>query len=97
MTKEGFIDIELWKDETAYDAISYYVKKYLEKHPTQIVVVSVGVSYTGCNFEDSNEIVYTHGNGDIEFLFDWWLEEPYLRIYGIAPLSEMKVSGGIYE
>lgn len=33
---------------------------------------------------------------DIEYLYDWWEGEKYIKLFGIQSVDELDISGGIY-
>ena len=90
------IEIELKNDQTGYDAIGKYVHRYWKHHIVDDVIVSLGTSYDGKVYKDRNEIASPLGFNDIEFLYDWWEGEKFIRLFGIISLDEISVRGGIY-
>ena len=83
------IEIKLRKKQTGYDAVEEYIRRYWEHHPVDTVVVSLAVSYDGKDYSFRPDV--------IEFLNDWWEGEQFIRLYGIQSVSEIKITGGIYE
>jgi len=33
---------------------------------------------------------------DIEFLYDWWESEKFIKLFGIKTVDELDISGGLY-
>lgn len=90
------IEIELKNGQTGYDAIGEYIHRYWKHHMTDDVVVSLGTSYDGKVYEHRNEIASPYSFNDIEFLYDWWEGEKFIRLFGIISLDGINVRGGIY-
>lgn len=90
------IEIELKNGQTGYSAIEEYIHRYWKHHMTDDVIVSLGTSYDGKVYEYRNEIASPLGFNDIEFLYDWWEGEKFIRLFGIISLDEISVRGGIY-
>lgn len=90
------IDIVLKKGQSGYDAVDEYVKRYWDHNILDTVIVSIGTSYDGVNYELRNEVASPMNRDDIEYLFDWWEGERFIKIYGIKRIREINISGGIY-
>lgn len=90
------IEIELKNGQTGYNVIGEYIRRYWEHHMTDDVIVSLGTSYDGKVYEHRNEIASPLNFNDIEFLYDWWEGEKFIRLFGIISLNEIDIHGGIY-
>lgn len=92
------IEIKLENGQTGYDAIGEYIHRYW-KHYNMVdtVVVSIGISYDGNTYEHRNEVACPYSGEDIEFLYDWWEGEKFIRLFGIISLDGINISGGIYN
>lgn len=90
------VDIVLGKGQSGYDAVGEYIIRYWNHNIIDTVIVSIGTSYDGVSYELQNEIAYPM-NGDIEYLYDWWEGERFIKIYGIKGIGEIEVLGGIYS
>ena len=90
--------IELKDGQTGYDAVEDYVYRYMERNGYMDVIVSIAISYNGRDYDLCNEIACP---GDycatIEFLSDWWEGQKFIKLLGIQAVSELKITGGIYE
>lgn len=84
--------------QNAYDVIGKYILRYWEKHGIEDVVVSVATSHDGISYCRQNEIASPINCGDdIEYLNDWWEGEKHIKLYGIINVSDLDISGGVYE
>ena len=90
------IEIKLNDGQSGYDAIGEYIRRYWKHHIYTTVIVSIGRSYNGYTYEVINEIASPVGFDDVEFLYDWWEGEKYIRLFGIKAIDAFNVSGGIY-
>ena len=90
------IEIKLEDGQSGYNAIGEYIRKYWKHHMTDTVVVSLGLSHDGRIYEHRNEVASPYNWDDIEFLYDWWEGEKFLRLFGIISLDGINVRGGIY-
>lgn len=90
------IDIKLNNAKTGYDLVEEYIRKYWKHNIMQTVVVSIGVSNDGRAYRVFKEVACPN-DGDIEFLYDWWEGEDYIKIFGIKSIDELDISGGLYE
>lgn len=90
------IDIKLKNGQTGYDVVEEYIHRYWQHNITETVVVSIGVSYDGKTYRLCKEVVCPD-DGDVEFLYDWWEGEDYIKIFGIKSVDELDISGGLYE
>lgn len=61
-------------------------------------MVSIAVSYNGRAYDLYNAIaIPSDGCDDVEFIYDWWEGEKFIKLYAIEAVSELKLCGGIYE
>lgn len=90
------INIELRDKQSGYDVVGDYIRRYWEHNIWDDVVVSLGTSFDGKIYDLLKEVAYPTDN-DIEFLSDWWEGEKYIKLFGIKTISELDISGGIYE
>lgn len=90
------IDIKLNNAKTGYDLVEEYIRKYWKHNIMQTVVVSIGVSNDGRTYRVCKEVACPD-DGDVEFLYDWWEGEDYIKIFGIKSIDEIDISGGLYE
>lgn len=91
------IDIKLKDGQSGYDAVGEYIRRYWNHNTTSTVIVSMGISYDGNTFELRKEIASPLNFDDIEFLYDWWEGEKFIKLFGIKLVRELDISGGIYE
>lgn len=91
------IDIKLKDGQSGYDAVGEYIRRYWEHNIVDTVIVSIGTSYDGNTFELRKEVASPPNFDDIEFLYDWWEGEKFIKLFGIKTISELDISGGIYE
>ena len=90
------IDIYLENGQSGYDAIAEYVIKYWHHNITSTVIVSMGTSYDGNNYDLCKEVACPAGFNDVEFLYDWWEGQKYIKLFGIKTIDELDISGGLY-
>lgn len=90
------IDIKLNNVKTGYDLVEEYIRRYWEHNIIETVVVSIGVSNDGRTYRVCKEVACPD-DGDVEFLYDWWEGEDYIKIFGIKSIDELDISGGLYE
>ncbi len=91
------VDIKLKDGQSGYDAIGEYIRRYWIHNITDTVIVSIGTSYDGNTFELRKEVASPINFDDIEFLYDWWEGEKFIKLFGIKTVSELDISGGIYD
>ena len=60
------------------------------------VIVSIGLSYDDNTYEMCKEVASPMNFDDVEFLYDWWEGQKYIKLFGIKTIEEIDVSGGIY-
>lgn len=92
----AMVDIILNKGQSGYDVVGEYIIRYWNHNITDTVIVSIGTSYDGISYELRNEIACPMNFDDIEYLYDWWEGERFIKIYGIKGVGEIEVFGGIY-
>ena len=90
------IDIKLKDNQTGYDAVGEYILRYWEHNIQDTVVISMGISYDGDSYDLHKEIATPYGTNDVEFLYDWWEGEQFIKLFGIMSVSELDITGGIY-
>lgn len=90
------VEIKLKDRQSGYDAVGEYIRRYWEHNITDTVIVSLATSYDGKKFETRNEVASPYNYDDIEFLYDWWEGEKFIKLFGIKTLSEIEIDGGIY-
>ena len=90
------IYIELKDKQNGYDVISEYIRRYWEHNISDTVIVSLATSYDGDKFELRKEVASPYNYNDIEFLYDWWEGEKYIKLFGIKTIQELDIEGGIY-
>ena len=91
------VNIELRPGESGYEKIANYIRRYWNHNIFTDVVVSIGTSFDGVNYLFLKEIASPRNADDVEFLYDWWEGEKYIKLFGIKSLEEVDVCGGIYE
>lgn len=90
------IDIKLNAEQSGYDVIGEYIRRYWDHHSVDTVICSIGTSYDGMIYYFRNEVASPIGFDDIEFLYDWWEGEEYIKLLGIRSIDMINVSDGIY-
>ena len=92
------IIIELKDGQTGYDVVAEYVRRYWTNHYRTNVVVSMAASYDGTIYHNCNDVADLDSSSldDVEFSYDWWEGEKFIRIDGICAVDELEISGGIY-
>lgn len=91
------IEIKLKEGQSGYDAIGEYIQRYWKRNGiTDTVIVSIGTSYDGNTFDLHKEIASPINFDDIEFLYDWWEGEKFIRLFGIRAVGDLDIAGGIY-
>lgn len=91
------VDIKLQKGQNGYDAVGKYIRRYWEHNIWEDVIVSIGISYDGKTYDLCKEVASPYNFDDIEYLSDWWEGQEYIKIFGIKAISELDISGGLYE
>lgn len=90
------IDIRLNDGQSGYDVIGEYIRRYWERNIYTTVIVSIGTSYDGNTYNLLKEVASPINFDDIEYLYDWWEGEKYIKLFGIKSIDELDISGGIY-
>lgn len=90
------IDIKLKDGQTGYDAVGEYIHRYWNHNITEDVVVSIGISDDGETYELRKEVASPMSFSGIEFLYDWWEGEKFIKLFGIKSVEELDIYGGIY-
>ena len=90
------IDIILNDGQSGYDAIGEYIRRYWEHNEYATVAVSIGISYDGNVYTLLKEIASPIHFDDIEYLYDWWEGEKYIKLFGIQSIDRLDIRGGIY-
>ena len=91
------VDIVLKDGQSGYDAVGEYIHRYWEHNITDDVVVSIGTSYDGNTYDLRKEVASPIRCSDIEFLYDWWEGERYIKLFGIKTIGELDIAGGVYN
>ena len=91
------IDIELKNGQTGYDAVAEYILRYWDRNVVEDVIISIGTSYDGNAYCLRKEVASPLDAYDVEYLNDWWEGERYIKLFGIKTVSEVDISGGLYE
>ena len=91
------IKIQLKDEQDGYDAVGEYIRRYWCHNIRTDVVVSLRISHDGKTYETCKEVAAPYNFDDIEYLNDWWEGEKFIKILGIKAISELDISGGLYE
>ena len=91
------VEIKLKDRQSGYDAVGEYIRRYWKRHISDTVIVDLATSYDGKKYERRAEIASPYNFDDIEFLYDWWEGERFIRLFGIISLDGIHISGGIYN
>lgn len=83
------IDIKLSVGLSGYDVIAEFIKQFWERNGNCVdtVIFSIGTSYDGHSYAIHNEIASPVNGDDVEFLYDWWEGEQYLRLGEIRSID----------
>jgi len=90
------ISIELKNGQSGYDAVGEYIRRFWEHNTTDTVIISIGTSYDGNTYDLRKEVASPMNFDDIEFLYDWWEGERFIKLFGIKGVNELDISGGLY-
>lgn len=90
------VEIKLKNGQNGYDEVGEYIRRYWMHNTTETVIVSIGISNDGNIYNLINEVASPNGFDDIEFLYDWWEGEKFIRVYGIKGISRFAITDGIY-
>lgn len=97
MKYNSAIDIILKDGEEGYLIIADFVRRYWSITNTDSpVIVSFEVSYDGIKYESLREVAFLTGYNEVEFFYDWWEGQKYIKMLGIKSIDNVEVSGGIY-
>lgn len=91
------ISIELKDGQTGYDVVGEYIRRYWHNNMYDTVIVSMETSYDGKTYDIRKEIASPYNFDDIEFLYDWWEGEKFIKLFGIKAVDEIDIAGGLYE
>ena len=92
------ICIKLQKGQKGYDVVGEYIRRYWNNNIYETVVVSLGISYDGKTYDLLNEVASPYWDNDyVEYLYDWWEGQEFIKIFGIQAISELDIEGGLYE
>lgn len=92
------MNIKLKDNETGYDVVGEYIRRFWKYNGLEdTVIFQIGSSYNGIKYEIRNEIASPCNYNDIEFLYDWWEGEQYIKLIGICYLSEVEPYSGLYN
>lgn len=90
------VDIELKNKQSGYDAVGEYIQRYWDHNIADTVLVSIGISCDGELYELHKEIAFPCNLNDVEFLYDWWEGQKFIKLFGIKTINEVDIFGGIY-
>lgn len=90
------IEIKLKNGQSGYDAVGEYIQRYWKRNTADTVIVSIGTSYDGNIYDLRKEVASPCGFDGIEFLYDWWEGERYIKLFGIRAVKDIDIAGGIY-
>ena len=90
------VEIKLENNQSGYDVIGEYLRRYWNRNFYDTVIVSLATSYNGQKYSLLKEIASPYNYDDIEFLNDWWEGEKYIKLFGIKSIQDVDVNGGIY-
>lgn len=95
--EKDYIDVTIEEGKTAYEAVWKYICRFWDREAYDDVIVRLGISYDNIEWDVFNEFVSFNAD-DFECFFenDWWEGERFIRLYGIVPLYDIEVSGGLY-
>ena len=100
--KDDFdILITLSDGQNGYDIIADYIRRYWKHHAEcdETAIINLETSYDGRKFYPVHDVAspISYLDDDIEFGYDWWEGEKYIRIKGIKSIGELNIEGGIYS
>ena len=91
------VEIVLTESHSGYEAVAEYIRRYWKHNVCDdAVICSIATSHDGKNFEMRNEVATPYEFDGVEFLYDWWEGEKYIKLFGIKGMSEIDIEGGIY-
>lgn len=91
------IDIKLENGQSGYDEVGKYIRRYWSHNTTGTVIVSIGTSFDGNTYDLLKEVASPINFDGIEFLYDWWEGEKFIKLFGIITVDDLDISGGIYK
>lgn len=89
-------EIVLTDEQSGYEVIGEYIRRYWEKVCYTTVIVSVAFCDNG-DYRRLNIVASPTHDLDIEYLDDWWEGEKKIILRGIIDVDEVDVNGGIFE
>ncbi len=92
----NMIEIKLQDGRTAYDAVGEYIRRYWNHNIKDTVIVSIGTSYDGKAYDLRKEVASPINFDGVEFLYDWWEGEKFIKLFGIRAVIDLDIAGGIY-
>lgn len=82
-------------NENGYDVVGKLAQNYFDHNSMDDLVIRIGTSYDGVNYDIRNEIVFIE-NCETVFLNDWWEGQDFIRVYGIQSIPNLDISDGLY-
>ena len=103
--KDDFsILITLSDGQDGYAVVADYIRRYWNHHAEydETVIIYLETSHDGRKFYPVHDVAspitpISYLDGNIEFGYDWWEGEKYIRIKGIKSIGELDIEGGIYS
>ena len=85
-------DFVLKDGQDGYEIVADCVLKYWEENGYGTALVQIETSYDGKEYHEANHIVSPlwYG-GEMEFDYDWWEGQKYLRIYGVKNIADIVI------
>lgn len=87
----------LTEEQSGYDIVGEYIKRYWENVCYTTVIVSVSTSYDEKNYHQVNIVASPTNELEIEYLHDWWEGQKHIILNGIMDIEKVHVYGGIFE
>lgn len=91
------VEIKVENGQAGDEIVGEYINRYWDHAGADSCIISCATSRDGVNYEQRNEVAYPTGLRDVEFLYDWWEGEKFIRIFGIKNIRDIEILGGIYE
>lgn len=94
------IFIILEHEQNAYDIIGEYVIRHWQHSYYDDAVVCMDISYDNKEYYNANDYVTPvreFKDYGVIFENDWWEGEKYIKLYGIKNISEIELTGGLYD
>lgn len=87
---------------SAYKIIAEYVERFCKRHSVSVVVVTLGLFNCPEHRYWTNDkikriIAFQNENDDVDYEETWYHGEQFMRLYSIQALSDVPISGGIYD